>query len=99
MAIIYNTDTNEVETIVLLHDGCDFLCDVMGNVGCERSDMDDIDFELDDDDVRWWQRWAEREQRINDAIEERGADKVPNFYESTSDWEEAQALFEEFLGI
>ena len=72
MTTIYNTSTNEKVELELISNGMDFLPDVMGGCGLERSARDDADFDLDDDDAAWWLRWAEREQRIIDRAEELG---------------------------
>lgn len=99
---IRNTDTGELVEIALIHgpSGPDFLCDVMGGAGCTLSDEDGIDFALDAEEVAWWTRWAEREQRINDTIEERGLENIiPCFYDGAPDWESAQDEYEKFLGL
>lgn len=72
MTTIYNTTTKELIEAEVVTAGMDFLADVMGGCGLERSERDDADFDLDDDDAAWWLRWAEREQRITDRAEELG---------------------------
>lgn len=72
MTTIYNTTTKELMEAEVIANGMDCLQDVMGNWGLVMSTMDDVDFELDDEDASWWLRWAEREQRIIDTAEEMG---------------------------
>lgn len=72
---IYNTETGEVHNLELINreSGQDFLSDVIG--GCNQSDewlngipehRDDVDYAMSAEEVAWWERWASREQRIND---------------------------------
>lgn len=102
MTTIYNTDTGELVEIELINreSGVDFLTDIIANCGHLMSEKDGIDFELDGDETSWWTLWAEREQRINDAIDELGiGDTIPNFYDEYPDLEDAQTAYEKYLGI
>ena len=75
---IFNTTTGKIHELQLIDrkSGQDFLSDVIG--GCNQSDewLDgipdgmDVNYAMDDEQVAWWRRWAEREQRINDALVE-----------------------------
>lgn len=69
---IRNTGTNELHELTLMSSGIDFLFDVMANSGMEMSEREDCEFELDNEETLWWERWARREQRILDRTEELG---------------------------
>jgi len=102
MTIIRNTDTGELVEIELIYrkSGADFLFDVIAGCGNLMSGEDGVDFELDGGETAWWIRWAGREQRINDSIDELGiGDTIPNFYDEYPDWEDAQTAYEQYLGI
>ena len=72
MAIIKNVTTNETHVITCLADGIDILSDVLGGSGFES---DDEGWLLDSEDIEWWSKWAEREERITAAYE-RADDEV-----------------------
>lgn len=76
--------------------GFDMMCDVIGNCGVPRSADDSVDFEMEPADYEWWATWAHNEEVINAAIGERT--DVPCFYDF-GDWEEAQGMYAEFLGV
>ena len=78
MTKILNTTTNETHNIRLVDrdSGADFLSDVIGSMNQSDEwldaipeDREDVEFAMSDEDVRWWERWAEREQRINDEYD------------------------------
>lgn len=104
---IYNTDTKEIAELSVISDGQDFLMEVIG--GCNQGGMyysDDMpdyaDFAMDCENLEWWTRWAEREQRINDMAQERGEEAInaiAKIAADNSDMEYAQDLEEEYLGI
>lgn len=105
---IFNTDTKQTTTLELICDGQDFLAEVIG--GCDQQgryaseDMDtDAAFAVDSDDLAWWERWAEREQRILDKVEELGDEAQQAIAglaeEYGSDLELLQDKEEEYLGI
>lgn len=105
---IFNTDTNEVVELQVLTDGQDFLAEVIG--GCDQEgkwaseDMpDSADFAMSDIELSWWERWAEREQRIIDKSQEMGEDAINAIVDLVdlygSDMEALQDAEEEFLGI
>ena len=105
---IFNTTTKETVELELLSDGIDFLADVIG--GCDQEcryvseDMDtDARFAMDDEDLGWWIRWTEREQRILDKTEELGDEAQQAIAglaaEYGSDLELLQDKEEEYLGI
>lgn len=99
---VYNTTTREVEELVYMADGNDFLFDSMANAGMELSEREDSDFELDQEEIDWWVRWAEREERIKERMSGLGEEEIEAIREISyfSDgWEEIQDKVEEFLGI
>lgn len=100
---IYNTTTGEIVEAELISDGVNFLFDVMGGSGVEASERDDADFDLPDDEVDWWVRWAEREQRILDKANELGEDAINEVAKLADkyghDFELLQDKEEELLGI
>lgn len=104
---IWNTETKTITELQLLNDGINFLDDVIG--ACNQDGMfytedmpEDADFAMDTENLEWWERWSEREQRINDTAQERGEDAVATVVKiaaNNSDMEYAQDLEEEYLGI
>ena len=105
---IFNTTTKETVELELICDGQDFLADVIG--GCDQDgryaseDMDtDAMFAMDEEDLDWWVRWTEREQRILDKTEELGDEAQRAIAglaaEYGSDLELLQDKEEEYLGI
>ena len=74
MVTIYDREFKVTHEAQLLSNGIDFLLDVMIGCGIEPSSDFDIcnDFELNHEETTWWLRWAEREQRILDYVEENG---------------------------
>lgn len=104
---IFNTDTKAITELELLNDGQDFLAEVIG--GCNQDgcyfteDMpEEADFAMDAESLEWWERWAEREQRINDKANELGEEAIKaivTMAADNSDMEYAQDLEEEYLGI
>ena len=102
MTVIRNTDTGEIVEIELIDraSGESFLTDVIANSGRCVSGDEGIDFDFSADETEWWVRWAEREQRINDAIDEQGVEGIiPCFYDEEADWEAAQTAYEQYLGL
>lgn len=78
----------------------DWLTDVMANSGTPLSDKDGIDFELTEREVDWWEAWYENECLINSTIKERDLEETcPCFYDETPDWDDAQRMYAEYLGI
>lgn len=87
---IKNISTGEIIETSCTIDGIDILGDVMGSSGIEVTALTDEEigklanagntntpgwaYALDDDDVDWWVRWAQREERINAAYEEASKD-------------------------
>lgn len=99
---IYNTTTGEVEELSYYVDGQDFLFDTMANAGMELSERDDVDFELDQEEIDWWVRWAEREERIKERMSGLSEDELETIREISyfhDDWTEIQDNIERFLGI
>lgn len=105
---IFNTTTKKMVELELICDGQDFLTDVIN--GCDQDgryaseDMpDDAYFAMDDEDLDWWIRWTEREQRILDKTEELGDEAQQAIAglaaEYGSDLELLQDKEEEYLGI
>lgn len=105
---IFNTDTNEVITLRVMSDGQDFLAEVIG--GCDQEgkwaseDMPNgADFAMNDIELSWWERWAEREQRILDKTEELGDEAQQAIAGLAADYgndlELLQDKEEEYLGI
>lgn len=106
MTKIFNTDTNEVVELQVVSDGQDFLAEVIGNSdqqGHWLTERDDADFEMDEADCAWWERWAEREQAILDKANEMGEPAIEKLCELAGeyghDFEELQDKEEEYLGI
>lgn len=107
MTNIFNTGTKEVTSLAVVSDGMDFLSDVIG--GCYFADEvttedmpEGCDFAMTDEDVRWWTRWAEREQAIIDAANEIGEEAIEGITRLSmqySDFEELQYAEEKFLGL
>lgn len=119
MTTIKNTTTGEILDMACIVEGVDILADVLGGCGVESVALseDDIEkqikagstntsesaFALEDDEVDWWQRWAEREERITEAYEEAG-EEVRKAYEIAIseygyDMEALQDEQERILGI
>lgn len=104
---IYNTDTRETVELSLVNDGQDFLfevisgCDQQGNWASE--DMpENAEFAMNDSDLEWWTRWAEREQAILDKANEIGEDatnELCRLADEYSDMEDLQTAEEKYLGI
>ena len=104
---IFNTTTKETVELELRSDGQDFLADVIG--GCDQDgryaseDMNDAEFAMDGEDLGWWVRWTEREQRILDKANELGEEAVDGICrlaaEYGHDMELLQDKEEEYLGI
>ena len=108
MTVIYNTDTKSIVKLQVISDGQDFLADVIG--GCDQGgtwasvDMpENADFAMSGEELEWWEKWAEREQRILDRANEIGEAAVEKLCELASiygnDFELLQDKEEEFLGI
>ena len=79
MVRIFILDTFELRTLECVYEGQCFLADVIA--GCDQQgrytslDMpDDADFGMSLVDYYWWEKWAEQEERINDALD--GADSL-----------------------
>lgn len=100
---IYNTSTDEVIEAQLTSDGQDFLFEVMGYSGVDVSEREDAEFELAQDELDWWLRWAEREQRILDTTNELGEDAINAIADLAAEYgydlEVLQDKEEELLGI
>lgn len=105
---IYNTDTKEITELEVITDGQDFLAEVIGGCDCKgewaSADMpDDANFAMSSEELEWWERWAEREQAINDRIEELGDDAQHAVAGLAADYgydmELLQEKEEEYLGI
>lgn len=101
---IYNTTTNEVVEATVIGDGQDFLFEIMKNNGVLPAERDDAEFELDDEETEWWLRYARREQRIIESMNEQGEEAIMGVAlisssNSYNDPEELQDRLEEFLGI
>ena len=105
---IFNTDTKEIVNLELITDGQDFLSDVIA--GCDHdgswahSEMpDEAQFAMSGEELEWWENWTEREQRINDRIEELGDDAQHAIAGLAADYgydmELLQEKEEEYLGI
>ena len=104
---IWNTDTHEMTELTLMSDGQNFLDEIIG--GCNQDGMfytedmpEEADFSMHTENLDWWVRWTEREQRINDTAQERGEEAiqaVAKIAADNSDMEYAQDLEEEYLGI
>lgn len=100
MTTIKNTETSEITTIECIVDGIDILADVMGGTGVER---DEDGFLLDSDDIDWWARWAEREERIADAYADADDQMREEYEQAINEWghdmEALQDEQERVLGI
>ena len=103
---IFNTTDQTITTLSLITDGQDFLFDVIGNSdgdGRWYTDRDDADFAMNEDDLAWWTRWAEREQVINDTAQGMGEDAINGICQLASEWghdfEVLQDKCEEYLGL
>ena len=102
MAKIRDIFTGEVVELVLVDDfGSDYLDDVIGGAGGVK---DDGRWLMDSDDIEWWTRWVEREERINAAYNATLDDHVLSEYERAVidygyDMELLQDKLEEVLGI
>lgn len=105
---IYNTDTKTIAELEVITDGQDFLFEVIG--GCNQDGMyytedmpDYADFAMDTENLEWWIRWAEREQRILDESQSRGEDAIQAMCDLAGeygyDMELLQDKEEEWLGI
>ena len=104
---IWNIETKTITELQLITDGQNYLDEIIG--GCNQDgvfytdDMpEDADFAMDTENLEWWMRWTEREQRINDTAQERGEDAinaVAKIAADNSDMQYAQDLEEEYLGI
>lgn len=105
---IYNTDTKELVKLEVISDGQDFLAEVIG--GCDQEgkwaseDMPEgADFAMDEMEMSWWERWAEREQRILDRANELGEAAIQRICELADDYGHDMELLqdeeEEYLGI
>ena len=105
---IYNTDTKEIIELRLVSDGVNFLDDVIG--GCNQDGMfyaedmpEEADFAMDAENLGWWERWAEREQRILEESQSRGEDAIQAMCDLATkyghDMELLQDKEEEYLGL
>lgn len=72
MTTIFVTDEGGVREFGCVIDGQNVLNDVMG--GCGVQPHHTCDFQCTASEADWWERWAELEERINDALD--GADAL-----------------------
>lgn len=97
---VRNTTTGEVIELEVIDDGIDFLCDVLGGCDCKN---DGDAWLLDDEEVRWWSRWCERETRINEAYGRADDATRAAYFDAVSeycyDMETLQDELERVLGI
>lgn len=101
---IYDTTTKEVVEATVISGGQDFLFEIMKNNGVVPSERDDAEFELDGEETEWWLRYARREQRIVESMNEQGDEAIMGVAlisssNSYNDLEELQDALEDFLGI
>lgn len=103
MTTIYNTTTGEIAELSCIIDGVDILDDVMGNYGVDTvQPFDDTEwlFALPGEEIEWWAAWAEREERIQSALEETDEATRAACYEACdSDLEASQDRVAHILGI
>lgn len=103
MATIIRTKDGDRELSLMSSNGVDFLYEVIGSsTECPR-DRHDGAFLMSEEDADWWERWARREQRINDTVEERG-EEAEAIVSSLAvmwghDFEVLQDMTEEALGL
>lgn len=103
---IKNTTTGEITELACIIEGQDILADVMGGAGVPQvpaNEGGDWAFGLEDGDVEWWSRWAEREERIVSAYEDASEDERKAYERAISEWghdyERLQDLQEVALGL
>ncbi len=94
-----NNKSLALECIV---DGVDILADVMGGCGVEH-DVNGRFYLPTEDDFDWWQRWAEREERICAAYAEADDETRIEYEDAVCDFgydmEVLQDKLETVLGI
>lgn len=83
MTNIKNTTTGEIIEAGCIIDGINILDDVMGDSGIEH---DGEGFLLEDDEVAWWLRWAEREERIYTAYQDANEDERRECEKAIEEW-------------
>ena len=100
MTSVKNLTTGEVVELECVVCGIDILADVMGGSGVEHGGEH---WAMEDDDVLWWTRWAEREERICSAYDEADDDTRRAYEEAIVRWghdmEALQDEQERVLGI
>ena len=98
---IYNIETGEVKALEFRVNGCNILNDIIGNSGYKVHS--EYDFEMDSAEIEWWERWIERENRINEAYEAADQDTRVEYEKAVSDYgydlEALQDVLEGILGI
>ena len=99
---IHNTDDNQVYCLECIVDGVDILGDVIGgSLTPDRSD--DQGWLMGTDEMEWWRRWAEREERICAAYAEADEDTRAEYERAIigngHDLELLQDVQERVLGI
>ena len=103
---IKNTTTGEIIELECIVDGQDILDDVLAGAGVTYVATDEDGswaFALEDGDVDWWRRWAEREERIAAAYEDANEAERKAYEQAINDWghdyERLQDLQEVALGL
>lgn len=109
MATIKNTTTGEILELACIVEGQDILADVMAGSGvettCPWAEEGDTTsaFALDEDEVRWWTRWARREERIAEAYADANEEERRAYEEAVDaysyDFEAQQDAEEAALGL
>lgn len=103
MTTIYATDTDTIHEAEFIFNGQDALADMMGNNGVMTNHDHDCDFEMTEEEALWWVRWAEREERVNEASKEATQEQWCELLAAaeiySSDLEAMQNEEERILGI
>lgn len=72
---IWNTTTNEFETLIYAPTGCDCLGELTADDDCIRYNADEDRYEADGAAIEFWREWIEEAEEA-DALEEELADKL-----------------------
>lgn len=97
MTNIYNVDTNEVVEI----DGVNYLDDVMGNAGIDTIQPYGDSawmFALPTDEIEWWERWSERQELIDAAMED-ADEATQERCRNEPEWSDMEAAQDTLMGI
>lgn len=88
MACIHNTTTDTMTEIVFTINGEDIIDQMIEASGYYRLEDEDGNtyYDLTQDEVDWWETWAEVEAKVNEALENASEEQLEEHAQLVSDY-------------